>query len=517
MTDYREILRLKSLGYSQRQIERGAHSSHHTIQAVLTAAEQLNIAWPLGDDVTNRNLHELLFPEKSSVGSVYVQPDFPHIHRELAKSGVTLTLLWKEYCDRVKDEGGVPYQYTQFCEKYRKWAKVTKATMRITHKPGDVMQVDWAGNTLYYQDPVTGDEQKAYLFIAVLPCSCFAYAEACDNMQTETWLLCHIHAYNYFDGVTRLLVPDNLKTGIVANTRYDTVLNKSYQEMCEYYGTAIVPARVRHPKDKSLAEGTVKVASTWITAALRNEKFFSLDEVRTAVAAKLEELNDRPFQKRDGSRRSAYLAEEKEFMKPLPAEPYEPAVWVTQKVGFDYLVSDGKNKYSTPFDLIGENVDIRLTHSKVDIYYKHDRVASHVRLQKPQRDPVVKPEHMSPEHRKYLTYNASDFTQWAATIGENTSRVVKHFLASGKEPEQGYKACSSLRKMAERYGSKRLEDACSKIYELSVTPTIRNISTLLQSKKSDKPTAKEARPKEKKSYALTRGAAYYAKGGEKDE
>lgn len=242
-----------------------------------------------------------------------------------------------------------------FCEKYGRWANVTKATMRIQHKPGDTMEVDWAGAALDIHNSVTGEVSKAYLFVAVLPCSCFTYAEVCDDMKLENWISCHIHTYNYFGGVTRLLVPDNLKTGVTKNTRYETVLNRTYQELAEYYGTAIVPARVHHPQDKSHAEGGVNFASTWILAALRSRKFFSVEEAQDAVAEKLEELNDRDFKKRPGSRREAYLEEEKEFMQPLPSEPYESAIWSPDlKVGNDYLVSDGMNKYSVPYDLIGE-------------------------------------------------------------------------------------------------------------------------------------------------------------------
>lgn len=193
---------------------------------------------------------------------------------------------------------------TQFGDKYRKWARVTKATMRIHHKPGDALQVDWAGQTLPIYDSITGEITPAYMFVAVLPCSGYTYVEVTADMKLENWLECHIHAYEYFGGVTRLLIPDNLKTGVTRNTRYETVLNRSYQELAEYYGTAIVPARVEHPKDKSHAEGTVKFASTWILAALRNEHFFTLREAKEAVRSKLEELNLRPFTAKDGCRKS---------------------------------------------------------------------------------------------------------------------------------------------------------------------------------------------------------------------
>ena len=338
MVDYREILRLQNLGDSQRSIASKVQSSRNTVAAVIVAAEAAGISWPLGDDVTNEDISELLFPGKYNTASPYAEPDYEWIHRELARMGVTLTLLWSEYCVKVRNEGGVPYMYTQFCDKYRRWARVTKATMRITHKPGDAMQVDWAGDPLYITDPITGEEDPAYIFVAVLPCSWKTYAEPCTDMKSENWLLCHVHAYNYYGGVPRLLIPDNTKTATIQNNRYETILNRSYQEMSDHYGTAIVPARVRKPDDKAAAEGSVKFVSTWITAALRDRKFFSIAEAKEAVAEKLEELNSRPFKKRPGSRNSAFEEEEKDFLQPLPGTPYEPAIWLNPKVGTDYLI-----------------------------------------------------------------------------------------------------------------------------------------------------------------------------------
>ncbi len=227
MVDYREILRLHDLGRSQRGIALEVQSSRDTVAATITAAKAAGISWPLDDEVTNTDIQEILFPGKYAMASPYTVPDYEWIHRELARMGVTLTLLWSEYCVKVRDAGGVPYMYTQFCEKYRRWARVTKATMRITHKPGDAMQVDWAGDPLYITDPVTGEEDPAYIFVAVLPCSWKTYAEPCSDMKSENWLLCHVHAYNYYGGVPRLLIPDNTKTAIIQNNRYETILNKS--------------------------------------------------------------------------------------------------------------------------------------------------------------------------------------------------------------------------------------------------------------------------------------------------
>ena len=370
MTDYRKILMLRSRKCSQREMERNKVASRETSKAVFEAADRLGICWPIDDDITNADLERMFFPDKYKNVCLYVEPDYPYIHRELAKPGVTLTLLWEEYCRKCYESGRTPYMSTQFGDKYRRWARITKATMRIQHKPGDAIQVDWAGDTVPVYDSVTGEQGAAYLFVAVLPCSCYVYAEACDNMKTKNWLNCHVHAFNYFGGVARLLIPDNCKTATMSNTRYETVLNRSYQELADYYNTAIVPARVRRPKDKSSAEASVRFAETWIIAALRDRKFFSLNEVNEAVAEKLEELNSREFKQRPGTRRSAYLEEEQAYMLPLPAVPFEAAVWSMAKVPNDYLISDGKNKYSVPYNLIGEKVDIRVTKNLVEVYYR---------------------------------------------------------------------------------------------------------------------------------------------------
>ena len=515
MVDYREILRLNSLKYTQRQIAASVHSSRNTISEVIKLADKINLSWPLDDWLTNERVYALLYPNKLEAVNPRKEPDYNYIHKELAKPGVNLTLFWTEYCSECYSSKLTPYMYTQFCDKYRKWARLTKATMRISHKPGDAMQVDWAGTTIPYYDRVTEDAYDAYLFVAVLPCNCYAYVEACDDMKITNWLLCHVHAYQYFGGVARLLIPDNLKTGVVKNTRYETILNKSYAEMAEYYETAIIPARVRAPQDKSLAEGTVKFATTWIIAALRNQKFFSLEEVKAAVKEKLDELNNTPFKKREGSRFSAYTSEEKEFMKPLPLTPFEPAVWSTAKVPLDYLITDGKNKYSVPFDLIGEQVDIRLTKTTVEIFFHGARVASHPRISDLRREPIVQPEHMPVEHRKYLSYNADDFKVWAVSIGNNTEKVVDLFLTSGSEAEQGYKACASLTKLADRYGHDRLENACRRSLELTKVPSVRIISSMLKNGQDKIQLEQPPTHKETRSHGITRGAAYFAKGGDR--
>lgn len=515
MIDYREILRLKSLGYKNTDIAVSVHSSRNTIQEVVNIAGALNISWPLDNDVSNAALEELLYPERKAKDENRLVPDYPKIHRELARKGVTLTLLWTEYCVEAAAAGKKPYMSTQFNDNYRKWARISKATMRIHRKPGDTMEVDWAGATITIYDPVTGDTTAAYLFVAALSCSCYVYAEACRNMQSESFINCHVHAYEYFGGTTRLLVPDNLRTGVTKNTRYETVIPRAYREMAQHYSTAIVPARVKSPDDKPNAEGSVKYATTWILAALRNEHFFSFEEAKAAVAEKLEDLNTRPFKKRVGNRRLAYENEEKEFMQPLPKAPFEPAVWSTATVQNDYLITDGINKYSVPFDLIGEEVTIRTSKDTVEVFFSGDRIASHTRVRKAQRDPIRKKEHMPLAHQKYLSYNQDSFRSWAKENGENTEKIIEFFLTSDKEPEQGYKYCVGLMKLAERYNPSRIEKACERILSVTTQPSLRSITTILKNGQDRIPVEKVSEPPVstgRHSKGITRGAAAFRGG-----
>lgn len=374
------------------------------------------------------------------------------------------------------------------------------------------MEVDWAGKTLTIYDNITGETIDTYLFVAVLPCSCYAYVEAFLDRSAENWIRAHVNAYQYFGGATRILVPDNLKTGVIKNTRNELHLNRSYQEMAEYYDTAIIPTRIKSPKDKPNAEGTVNHTSTWIIAALRNEQFFSISELNEAVFEKLKAFNAKPFQKREGSRLLAFQNEEKEFLKRLPASPYELAVWSTAIIHNDYLISDGKNKYSVPFDLIGEEVSVRLTSTTVEAFFNGSRVASHPREEKKLRNPIIKVEHMPDNHKKYLSYNKDAFLEWAQSVGTNTTQVAKVFLESGKVAEQGYKACASLTNMADKYSFHRLESACERALSITRTPSIKTIRTILQTgqdkvRKEEIPTASTDN-----NYAFTRGASYF-KGG----
>ena len=282
MTKYREILRMDSLGLSGRSISASLGCSRNTVSEVISRALAKGVKWPIPLDVDDNQLEQILFPEKGvPIGRKI--PDMEYIHREMSKSGVTLSLLWDEYCASCKASNEIPYGYTQYCYHYRQYAHTTKATMHISHKPGEQTEVDWAGQTATIIDRVTGEAIPVYVFVAVLPCSGYAYVEGFISQNQENWITAHSHTFRYFNGVTRIIVPDNLKTGIEKSHWYSPTINKSYHEMAEYYGCAIVPARVRKPKDKPSVEGAVGVISTWIIAALRNQKYFTLSDLNADI------------------------------------------------------------------------------------------------------------------------------------------------------------------------------------------------------------------------------------------
>lgn len=502
MTNYKEILRLKSLGLTHVDIASACGCGRNTVTRTLSRAREQGITWGSAQAMMPEEVRKRLFPEEASKPQ-YKMPDYENIHRELQRPGVTLSLLWVEYCEECCAAGELPYQSTQFNKYYADYVHKTKATMRLEHRPGETMQVDWAGQTASILDTDTEELIPAYLFIAVLPYSGYAYTEAFLDMKQEAWITAHVNAYRFFGGVTRILTPDTLKTGVVKNSRDETVLNKSYQEMAEHYGTAILPARPRKPKDKAFVEGSVGVVSTWILAALRDRQFLSLLELNEAIMEKLCEFNHKPFQKKDGSRTEMFR-DEQLFLQPLPPVPFELAVWKVAVVQYNYHISVDKQNYSVPYEYIKRKVDVRLTRSAVEVFFEGRRIASHPRLYGRPNQYSTSEDHMPPEHQEYLQWNGERFERWARQIGPNTLAVVKLFLSAHKVEQQGYKSCMALLKSAEKYSNARLEAACKMALSFTTAPSLKSIQSILRSTLTEKP--EPARPS---PYSFTRGAAYY--------
>ena len=510
MTDYREILRLADLGLSRTSIGTALGYSRNTVAEVLRRAQLKGIELPLPDDLGDRELTEMLFPEKAKDKNQKM-PDCERMHKELGKRGVTLTLLWDEYCNECRQNGEIPYAYTQFRNYYHRYVQTTKATMHMTHKPGEKMEVDWAGATASVVDRVTGEPTSAYVFVATLPCSGFSYVEAFFNRNQESWVNAHIHAFEFIGGTPRLLIPDNLKTGVETSNWYSPTINKTYHELAEHYDCAVIPARVRKPKDKPSVEGAVGNISTWVVAALRNQRFFTLADLNEAIAEKLYEFNAKPFQKKPGSRTSAFIDDEKEFLQPLPKHRYELAEWKTLTPGFNYHISVDSNFYSVPYEYIKHEMDVRVTSSTVEVFYQNHRVCSYPRLYGRPGQYKTLPEHMPEKHRSYTEWNAERFISWAKSIGPNTKTVITAILSFHKIEQQGYRACMGVLKLGDRYGIQRLETACEKALTYTPNPSYKNIDSILKSGSDQLTVPKiEAEPVDE-SHSFIRGAEYYGR------
>ena len=506
MTNYREILRLDSLGLNKTQIADACDCSRTTVIAVLRRAEEAGLCYPLPESLSDKELSSKLHPSVQEK-PVYKMPDYEYVHKELQKSGVTLKLLWLEYCERCRENGELPYQSTQFNKYYSDYAIKTNATMHLNHKPGEIMQVDWAGDTAAVIDTVTGEIIPAYLFVASLPYSGYAYAESFFSMNQECWTAAHVNAFKYFGGVTRILQCDNLKTGVIYHGRTEVTLNKAYSEMAEHYGTAVLPCRVRSPKDKAMVEGTVGVITSFILGALRNRRFLSLPELNDAIWERLEKLNHAPFQKRDGSRAAAF-ADEKAFLLPLPPRPFELSEWKIATVAPNYHISVEKQNYSVPYEYIKQKVDVRITKSTVEIFFGGNRIASHPRLYGRLNQYSTVEAHMPPNHQQYIQWNGERFVKWASKIGINTKTAVSAILSGYKTEQQGYKACMGILKLADKYSPGRLENACKKALTFTPGPSLKNIQAILSSgQDKEQPTEKE-KPTTSQ-YGFTRGAEYY--------
>ena len=508
MTDYREILRLDSLGINKTDISTSCCCARNTVASVLKKAKETGITYPLPDDMSDKQLTEKLFPA-SSVKVTYKMPDYDYIHREMAKSGVTLTLLWLEYCDKCIEAGEIPYKSTQFNKYYADYVKKTKATMHINRKPGELMEVDWTGQTASIIDTDTGEEIPAYIFVSTLPYSGYSYVEAFLSQNQESWITAHVNAYNFFDGVTKILVPDNLKTGVDKVTKNETVINKVYQEMAQHYDTAVIPARVRAPKDKAAVENSVGIISTWILAVIRNQQFLSLRELNAAIKVNLEKFNNKPFQKKDGSR-AVLFAEEKPFLLALPKRTFELATWKIATVQYNYHISIDKQNYSVPYEYIKQKVDVRITKNVIEVFFENSRICSHPRLYGRPNQYSTSESHMPLNHQKYVQWNGQRFRQWSSKIGPNTSAVIEIFLTSNKVEQQGYKTCMALLKLADKYYVQRLEAACAKAFTYTPQPSFKSISAILKSGQ-DKITDSQSTSSNTSEYGFTRGADYYTR------
>ena len=510
MNKNREIIRLNSMGFSSREIASSVPCARNKVADTLSRAAEHNLSWPLPDGLTDYGLDQLLYP-KTEFQSTKRMPDYEYIRKELLKNGVTKKLLWTEYLEECRLNGDEPLMYSQFCYYIQQDEQKRRASMHIDRKPAEQVEVDWAGDPAHIIDRFTGEILDAYIFVGVMTYSQYAYVEAFPDEKQASWINALVHMYEFFGGVARILVPDNCKTAVIHNKKWnDQQINAIYHEMAEHYGTAIIPARVRKPKDKPNAEGSVKNVSTWITAALRNEQFFSINELNRAIRVKLEEYNRAPFQKKEGSRYELFSTEELPFLAPLPATRYELAEWKQATVQFNYHISIDKCLYSVPYEYIKKKVDVRVTDKTIKVFYNQNRIASHARLYGRRGQYSTVTEHMPPKHQKYLEWNGDRFRDWAKRIGDGTFKVVDAILTSKPVEQQTYQSCMALLKMAEKYSPTRLEASCHKALAYTPSPSYKSVKTILEMG-IDISEPEESSESTANPYGITRGADYYSR------
>ncbi|WP_240377292.1 IS21 family transposase [Bacillus piscicola] len=512
MFPYRRMLELHfEEERSFRSIAAITRHSRQKVTEVIRLAEKRGLKCPLDEEMTDPWLEDFLYPEKKLEASGRYMIDFDYLHAELAKPHVTLTLLHEEYVRKARAQDKIPYAYRTFTEHYHRFAQKYKATMRIRRKPGEALEVDWAGSPLFITDPDTGEKVKVYVFVATLPCSQLSYVEGSLSMGLSDWIKLHQHAFAYMGGTTQIIVPDNLKTGVTKHTSKELVLNKTYEEMAHHYRSIVMPARVRSPKDKASVESSVNTVSTWIIAALRNVQCFTLEELNQEIQKKLEEFNHRPFTKKEGSRWSAFMEEEKFALSPLPAKDYQMSEWRTAKVQPDYHISVKSMFYSVPYEYIGKQVDVKVSEEAIEVYFHHMRIASHRTLYGKYGQHSTLDDHMPDNHKRYAEQTPQDALEWAANVGEHTLLVVKFLIDSYDVEKQAMKSIFALKKLEHSYTVYEIERACQMVCQITKRPTVKSIQTLIKNNKkaaTEKAFAQRKREVDNK-HGFTRGASYF--------
>lgn len=517
----RLILQLNDSGMSQDDIARTRHMSKTSVNAVVTIARLKGITFLGVMGMSDADLYKLFFPEKMTAEDIYELPDYEYVHEELKKVGVTLQLLWKEYRDRCHANGTIPVGRTKFCDDYSKFCKTREITAHMEHKPGVRCEVDWSGPTMKIVNRYSGEATKVYLFVSCLSYSRYAYVEPTLDMKMDTWLRCHVHMYEAFNGVPTRTVCDNLKTGVVKHPKEgDIILTDAYERLGFHYVTAIMPAGVRKPKAKASVENTVGNIATAIIARLRNQRFESFPALQIAVKKALADYNREPFQKRgDGSRLDVWM-EERKYLRQLPAIPYEIATDVlNRKVYPSCHVSLLKNWYSVPAVYRGQYVDIRYTEKVVEIYYDHQRIATHPKFPDYVVNQYATTESHMPDRFNRPEMDKDRMCSWADHVGPYTRKVIDRIFNSVQIKEQGYNAALSVLNLSKHYSNERFEDACQIALSNSPSPRYKYLKAILDNnqdlvlRERKNPAQKEAEPVDnQKDGSYVRGASYYGGG-----
>lgn len=505
MRKIKEILRLKwECGLSSQKIAQSCGVARSTVGDYEIRARAAGLSWPLPEALTEADLETRLFPGLGERSQAHRPlPDWPVIHKETHKKGVTVTLLWTEY-KQAHPEG---YQYTQFCEHYRRWKGSLDPCLRQEHKAGEKLFVDYCGPTVPVLDRTTGDSKEAQVFVAALGASNYTYAEATWTQQLPDWIGAHVRALNFLGGCPEVLVPDNLRSGVSQACRYEPDINPTYQEFASHYGIAVIPARVRKARDKAKVEKSVQLVETWILGRLRHQTFFSLTELNEAILDCLKDLNDRPFQKLNETRRSLFESVERPALTPLPLHPFEFADWKKALVGSDYHVEVDRHYYSVPYRHVRRKVEIRYTARVVEVYGRGERIASHARSDRPGGCTTVR-EHMPKAHQEVLDWTPERLRDKAKSLGVFTGRLIERVFEQSRHPLQGARTSLGILRLGPAFGTERLERACERALLIQAL-SYKSIRSILKKGLDRLPPPKPPPPVPSIQHTNIRGAKYF--------
>lgn len=475
MRKIREALRLRADGLSGRRVAQSLSIARATISEYFRRADLAGLSWPLPDDLSDRDLEHRLYPPQPSASARQVpQPDWAYMHTELRRKGVTLALLWQEYRE-VHPDG---YGYSQYCSRYSEWEGKLTPVMRQRHPAGERLFVDYAGQTVDVICPETGEVRNAQIFVAALGASNYTYVEASWTQSLPDWISSHVRAFDFFGGVPAMIVSDNLKSAVIKACFHDPAINRTYGDMAAHYDTAVVPARPRKPKDKAKVETAVQLAERWILARLRNHTFFGLDELNAEIRPLRDQLNAKVTRHLGASRRALFEDLDKPALRPLRAEPYVYAEWKQRRAGIDYHIDVDRHYYSVPHQLIKQPLWVRITARTVEVFHKGQRVASHARTSGNRQHSTVR-EHMPSNHRHRADWTPESIRRQAARIGPNVETYVDVVMRRRKHPEQAYRSCMGVLKLARGFGPDRLDAACERALEIN-SYTYQSLHSILK-------------------------------------
>ena len=503
----KQLIQFQSSTLTTREIGRALHLSQGAVSKYQNAVRTAGLAWEEAQHFEDAELERRVWQARAERRPRHVvSPDCASIHTELKRhKHVTLQLVWEEY---HATHGTLALRYSAFCERYRQWVKRLRRSMRQRHYAGEKLFVDYAGRTVPIYGVTCEEAYRASIFVGALGASGYAYAEATRTASLPDWLGSHVRMLEFYGSAPTILVPDNPRVGVTKADRYEPELQRSYEEMAAHFSIAIIPARPYKPRDKPRAEFTVLLFCRWVLARLRHQRFFSLEELNAAIKPLLAQLNDRPFQKMPGSRRSVFEALDRPAMRPLPATPYVYAEWKRVHAAFDYHVDVDRHYYSIPHALVGQELWARFSAATIEVFHRSVRVASHVRSY--QRGVhTTTAEHMPIAHRAHAEWTPTRLINWGASIGVNTCAVVEHLLKSKSHPEQGYRACLGLLSLGRQYGQARLEAASTLAVKLQ-SPTRKSVLSILKTgRDARQPVAAAEQQLELPEHPNVRGPQYY--------